>query len=168
MENPSFTGPPKFLQDIIFFNIRIPIEGLPTGIFLTRQEDQHDKGFHRSSAVFTSRGLGPADFEMSGVLNIPWNNFIHLYLFFNLFFYNELVMHNSILCLKNLENSYLVGHHCASGCLVTSQHQTTSWHSIFPLFNLSTVAHTSAMFICTEAWSLALMRRLLAELQQKH
>ena len=34
MENPSFTGPPKLLQDLIFFNIRIPIEGLPTGIFL--------------------------------------------------------------------------------------------------------------------------------------
>ena len=34
MENPSFTGPPKFLQDLIFFNIRIRIEGLPTGIFL--------------------------------------------------------------------------------------------------------------------------------------
>ena len=33
MENPSFTGPPKFLQDLIFFNIKIPIEGLPTGIF---------------------------------------------------------------------------------------------------------------------------------------
>ena len=49
-------GGPKFLQDLIFFNIRIPMEGLPTGIFLTGQEDRHDKGFHWSSTVFTGRG----------------------------------------------------------------------------------------------------------------
>ena len=33
MENPSFTGPPKLLQDPIFFNIRVPIKGLPKGFF---------------------------------------------------------------------------------------------------------------------------------------
>ena len=63
MENPSFTGPPKCLQDLIFFNIRIPIEWLPTGIFFTGKEDRHNKGFHRSSTVFTGRG--PVDFRMS-------------------------------------------------------------------------------------------------------
>ena len=33
MENPSFTGPLKLLQNLIFFNIRVPTEGLRTGIF---------------------------------------------------------------------------------------------------------------------------------------
>ena len=42
MKNPSFTGPPKFLQDLIFFNIRIPRERLPTGIFFIGLEDRHD------------------------------------------------------------------------------------------------------------------------------
>ena len=55
---PSFTGPPKLLQDLNFFNIRVPIEGLPTGIFITGQEDRHGKGFYRSSTVFTGQGLG--------------------------------------------------------------------------------------------------------------
>ena len=59
MENPSFSGPPKLLQDsqdLIFFNIKITKEGLPTGFFCTGQEDRHNKGFHRSSTVFTGRG----------------------------------------------------------------------------------------------------------------
>ena len=56
MENPSFTSPPKLFQDLFFFNIRIPIEGLFTGIFFTGREDRHNKGFHRSSTVFTGRG----------------------------------------------------------------------------------------------------------------
>ena len=54
---PSFTGPPKLLQDLNFFNIRVPIEGLPTGIFITGQEDRHGKGFYWSSTVFTGQGL---------------------------------------------------------------------------------------------------------------
>ena len=44
-------------KTFFFFNIRIPIEGLPMySNFSTGQEDRHNKGFHRSSIVFTSRG----------------------------------------------------------------------------------------------------------------
>ena len=68
MENPSFTGPPKLLQDLIFFNIRIPIEGLPTGIYFTGQEDQYNKGFYRSSTVFTGRGP-----RTGGFPDVWWN-----------------------------------------------------------------------------------------------
>ena len=33
MENPSFTGPPRLFQDLIYFHIEVLIEGLPTGFF---------------------------------------------------------------------------------------------------------------------------------------
>ena len=66
MENASFTGPPKLLQDLIFFNIRVPIEGLPKGFFLPDR---------RTSTITVSIGpplfspvkdRGPVDFPMSG------------------------------------------------------------------------------------------------------
>ena len=65
MENPSFTGPPKFLQDLSFFNIRILIEWLPTAFFFTGQEDQHNKGFIGPPLFSPVEDRGPVDFPMS-------------------------------------------------------------------------------------------------------
>ena len=48
-------GPPKLLHNLVFFNIRVPIEGLPTGIFY-RTGGPAQYGFHWSSTVFTSQG----------------------------------------------------------------------------------------------------------------
>ena len=56
VENPSFTDLPKVLQDLIYFNVRFPIEGLPIGIFFTGQEDLHNKVVHWSCTVFTGQG----------------------------------------------------------------------------------------------------------------
>ena len=47
----------NFYRTYVFFSIRITIEGLPTAIFFTGQEDHHNKGFHLSpTTVFTNRG----------------------------------------------------------------------------------------------------------------
>ena len=65
MENPSFTGPPKFLQDLIFFNIRILIEGLPTGIFLTDRRTGTIRVFFGPPLFSPVEDRGPVDFPMS-------------------------------------------------------------------------------------------------------
>ena len=65
MENPSFTGPPKFLQDLIFFNIRILIEGLPTGIFLTDRRTGTIRVFIGPPLFSPVEDRGPVDFPMS-------------------------------------------------------------------------------------------------------
>ena len=62
MENPSFTGPPKLLQGLIFFHHYNPHTGTPYSIFFPGQENQANKGFHWSSTVFTGRGLRTGGF----------------------------------------------------------------------------------------------------------
>ena len=65
MENPSFTGPPKLLQDLIFFHIRIPIEGLPTGFFLPDSRTGTIRVFIGPPLFSPVEDRGPVDFPMS-------------------------------------------------------------------------------------------------------
>ena len=65
MENPSFTGPPKLYRTLYyFFNITVPIEGLPTGFFYQTGAPAQ-QGF---SWVLYFTGRGPVDFPMSDTM----------------------------------------------------------------------------------------------------
>ena len=68
MENLSFTGPPKLLQDLIFFYIRIPIEGLPTGNFLPDRRTGAMRVFISPPLFSPVEDRGPVDFPMSAVI----------------------------------------------------------------------------------------------------
>ena len=65
MENPNYTGPPKDLQDLTFFNIRLPIERLPTGFFLQDRKNTTISIFIGPPLFLPAEDRGLVDFPMS-------------------------------------------------------------------------------------------------------
>ena len=65
MENPSFTGPPKLLQGLIFFHHYNPHTGTPHSIFLPDRRTSTIRVFIGPPLFSPVEDRGPVDFLMS-------------------------------------------------------------------------------------------------------